>query len=349
MPWMLVGINCAPPTEVVGDTDAEWNWLSSLLENALTTAKITVDGLAPASLRRKGAALSFVAASDERVATCRVGRYVERTYRKLLGRLREVQRQRRRGRSSAPLLRKITLAWPSDIPWQGCRGQTSDYVAPGGNFSTAPVILNPAGLPTSGPEEGLRESKNFWQEIWMRDAASAREQELKDMLDAGIVRRRLSSDNWLPAALVLQAKAKHMAGTAPGLDGWDAKELALLPEDAFELFRTLAFEWGARQQWPSVWQNIRQVSMATFLDDRVLVANSVKTILQARLEQQTGFDREPPQNGSFCPVTLPSSPVDRGPRGPTGGSNGFVHFVVNESLGPGNVLAKGAALATGSS
>ena len=51
--------------------------------------------------------------------TQRVGRYVERTYRKLLGRLREVQRQQRQGHSSALLLRKITKAWPSDIPWQG--------------------------------------------------------------------------------------------------------------------------------------------------------------------------------------------------------------------------------------
>jgi hypothetical protein len=121
--------------------------------------------------------------------------------------------------------------------------------------------LNSAGLPTSGPEEGLHAIKDFWQEIWTRDAASAREQELQDMLDAGVVRRRLSSDNWLPAASVLQAKARHMAGTAPGLDGWDAKELALLPEAAFELFRALAAEWGARQEWPRVWQNVRQVHL----------------------------------------------------------------------------------------
>ena len=30
----------------------------------------------------------------------------------------------------------------------------------------------------------------------------------------------------------------------PGLDGWDAKELAILPLGVFALFRTLALEWG---------------------------------------------------------------------------------------------------------
>ena len=124
-----------------------------------------------------------------------------------------------------------------------------------------PVILNLAGLPTSGPEEGLHEINTFWENIWTRSPATAREQELQAMLDAGVVRHRLSSNTWLPAASVLQAKARHMVGTAPGLDGWDAKALALLPEAAFETFRQLVLEWGARQQWPSVWQNIRQVHL----------------------------------------------------------------------------------------
>ena len=128
-------------------------------------------------------------------------------------------------------------------------------------FLPPPVILNAAGLPTSGSNDGLYEIKAFWQKKWMRDSESVRVQELADALDAGLFRHRLSSDNWLPAASILQAKAKHMAGTAPGLDGWDAKELALLPEAAFELFRSLAGVWGARQQWPSVWQNVRQVHL----------------------------------------------------------------------------------------
>ena len=52
-----------------------------------------------------------------------------------------------------------------------------------------------------------------------------------------------------------------MAGTAPGLDGWNATELALLPEAAFQVFRELAAGWGARQEWPEVWQDFRQVRL----------------------------------------------------------------------------------------
>ena len=81
------------------------------------------------------------------------------------------------------------------------------------------------------------------------------------MKNAGAFRTPLHTEQWIPSAANLLARAKHMVGSASGLDGWDASELTLFPEETFELFRSLACQWGQRQDWPSVWQDVRQVHL----------------------------------------------------------------------------------------
>ncbi len=112
-------VDTTPPPEVVGCTDDEWHWFSALLEHILLTASTSINNPLSRGLRQKGSAPSLLPAAEERLAACRAGTYSERTFRKLLGRLREVQRQRRCGRRCDELMNKIKSDWPSDIPWQG--------------------------------------------------------------------------------------------------------------------------------------------------------------------------------------------------------------------------------------
>ena len=67
--------------------------------------------------------------------------------------------------------------------------------------------------------------------------------------------------SWVPTAETLQQRARQMRGSASGLDGWAADELAILPIEVFQLVRSLVLEWGCRKIWPSTWCDVRQVHL----------------------------------------------------------------------------------------
>ena len=283
------------PVDVAGNSDAEWLWFSGLLEHMLSTAVAVTGTACHTGLRCKGSAPIVLAASDERLAGCRRGTYEERSLRKLLGRLHEFQLQQRCGKSCPRLRAKINNSWPCSLPWQGVtiaaqqvekrlaellRHEKARALAKwradlqsGGKRATRwlkgetqlppPVILDPAGQPTQCLDDGLHQIRDFWQQIWQRDARTARLAELQAMVATGSVRTSLPCNHcdWVPTAEALRARAQQMAGTAAGLDGWDAKELAILPLGVFALFRTLALEWGNRHVWPTVWNDVRQVHL----------------------------------------------------------------------------------------
>ena len=287
--------NCTIPAQIIGNSDAEWLWFSALVEKTLFAAASIANAPPRGGLRAKGTGPTFVDASDERLASSRCGNYVERSLRKLLGRLHEVNRQRRCGRPCAHLLEKIHRAWPTGLPWQGVEvalqqieqqlaeqirhdkltalaawranlhagGKKATNWLKGSTHLPTPTVLKLDGACTKGPEEALCCIRGFWQKIWSRPCDTPRLQELQSLITHGSFRNPLpaNQDSWVPTAETLQQRACQMRGSASGLDGWAADELAILPIEVFQLFRSLVLEWGRRRIWPSTWCDVRQVHL----------------------------------------------------------------------------------------
>ena len=93
------------------NVELEWNWF-----NATNLSECFLNLVL--HLRAKGSVPAVLPASDFRICGFRHGSFRERSLRKLLGRIREANRQfLSRGQCDEGLLRHVQRSWPRDLHW----------------------------------------------------------------------------------------------------------------------------------------------------------------------------------------------------------------------------------------
>ena len=279
------------PAEGLQDVEAEWAWFNAKLEKVFRqVGGNTHSGFC----RNKGTAPQLVPSHDTRVGGYKHGSYKERGLRKLLGRIREANRQHlTKGTCGPELVKKITNRWPSNLVWTSWQeaeqlvekelsmvaaaskterinvwkrlmneqGKAASRWMQGANAQPIPELLFPDGSATSSAEEGFQQLSKFWSTIWHRNVTIPRLQDLHQQIDTQQWRLPFPMEDWVPTVEDFTAAAQRNAGSAAGCDGWTGAEMAAMPTEVFDTFLALVRRWSAKGTWPKVWNDIRQVHL----------------------------------------------------------------------------------------
>ena len=273
------------------NVELEWNWFNAKLERMFSEF-----GSSPAScMRAKGSLPTVLPASDSRICGFRHGSFRERSLRKLLGRIREANRQfLSRGQCDEGLLRHVQRSWPRDLHWSSWADAESRVVhklkkisdesrtarlkewkeamMQQGKFATrwihgacskgpCPGILSSEGLASSTCEVGFVHLKDFWNKIWARPVEIPELQTLNQQKVNEQWRMPLLLEDWIPEVDEFAALARASSGASAGCDGWCGVELAAMPEEVFQTFLVLVQRWSLAGKWPAVWTHVRQVHL----------------------------------------------------------------------------------------
>ena len=275
------------------DVDAQWHVFCATLEQALRLASCKFGQPIQQGLRQKGSAPVVLQADDVRLCGSSYGSFRQRSIRKLLGRVRECNRQfSKTGRRDPNLVAAITRTWPSDLSWSGwfpaeemlelelqtmvkesVKFRIDEWKAKmcqRGRYATnwlkglvnpgVPEILSAHDQVAPSVKDGFHVLADFWKKIWHREEVMPRLSELQALCDSQTWREPFpEGDMWFPSAAQLMVRAQETKGTAPGCDGWSGQEVGSLPIVVFDKFLTLVKRWSILGQWPSSWQHIRQV------------------------------------------------------------------------------------------
>eukprot|EP00435_Cladocopium_sp_Y103_P053304 s1078_g17.t1 len=240
--------------------DAEWRAFCARLEQALRLASCKVGQQIHQGLRQKGSAPIMPRAEDDRLCGSSHGSFRQRSMRKLLGRVRECNRQfAKTGRRDSKLVAAVTRTWPSQFPWSGwfpaeevleqelrnIVNETAKFriaewktkMCQRGRYATnwlkgrvnlgVPEILSVHGQVAASVKDGFHELAGFWKQIWDRDDAIPRLSELQTLCDNQAWREPFpDGDGWFPSAAQLMVRAQDSKDTAPGCDGWTGQEVA---------------------------------------------------------------------------------------------------------------------------
>ena len=273
------------------NVELEWNWFNAKLERMFSTFVSS----SVSCMRAKGSLPTALPASDSRICGFRHGSFKERSLRKLLGRIREANRQfLSRGQCDEGLLRHVHRSWPRDLQWSSWADaesrvvhklkKTSDEsrtarlkewketMMQQGKFATrwihgacskgpCPDILSPEGLASSTCEEGFFHLKDFWNKIWARPVEIPELLTLNQQKVNEQWRMPLLLEDWIPEVDEFAALARASSGASAGCDGWCGSELAAMPEEVFQTFLVLVQRWSLAGEWPAVWTHVRQVHL----------------------------------------------------------------------------------------
>ncbi|CAJ1336156.1 unnamed protein product [Effrenium voratum] len=96
-------------------TEVEWEWFNATIEDCYRQVTASAGDQPKAGVRPKGSGAFCVPDSDERLTGSRLGSYRERSLRKLLGRVRERNKQWAGGRRDDALEANISRTWPRSL------------------------------------------------------------------------------------------------------------------------------------------------------------------------------------------------------------------------------------------
>ena len=216
--------------------------------------------------------------------------YRLRRLQKLLGRIRELNRQLKQGNQCNLLENNILKSWPHDVPatqtWQQQETQVQAILEAEvarthqNAISTWRRHMNAQGRKATRwlhnnvhcpvntlttkhgeldhPNQCITEIQRYWSTIWHRPTQNHRVA-AQQWKTHGVTSHFPEQDlNKLWTAGNLAATASTMKGSAPGLDGWSGDEIASFPYKVWEVYSELITRWMSRNDYPQQWQQARQ-------------------------------------------------------------------------------------------
>ena len=275
----------------VSNTEQEWTDFHSNLEAHMATAYLQYEEIRPTPhKRKKGSPPRIIPQRLMPRIQASTSTYRLRRLQKLLGRIRELNRQHKQGNSCNLLEDNIVRSWPHDIPpmqtWQQQEAQVQGILEAEvakthqEAISTWRRHMNAQGrkatrwlhnnvqcpvntlTTTHGeldhPNQCIAEIQQYWSNIWQRptqDHRTAAQIWKTHGITSPFPEQNLSK---LWAAGNLAATAMTMKGSGSGLDGWSGDEIASFPYQVWEVYSELITRWMNRNEYPQQWQQARQ-------------------------------------------------------------------------------------------